>query len=157
MHTDDLFLRYCDLRIKDLEALRAPASAHPATLAQLRRDGLLMPDNHNLAIAGAEALRNAQALERSGSPEGVEAGIEIPHWTILKHLNPPLRHVHAKLLRLLYQHPGHAYRWLCRMFGQDVVEGLKRAGLSTGRSERGAQWRLTLAGLELLRDWVATP
>ena len=152
---EDVLLRYCDLRIKDLHALRDPRSAHPATLAQLRKDGLLMPDNHNLTIAGSEALRNAQVLERSGSSEGVEARIEIPHWTILKHLGPPLRSVHAKLLRLLYQHPGHAYRWLCRLFGKEVVEYLKQAGLVAGWSDRGSQWRLTAKGLELVRSWEA--
>ncbi|MBC8449334.1 MAG: hypothetical protein H8D78_16420 [Chloroflexi bacterium] len=156
MHTNDLLLRYCDLRIKDLEALRDPASAHPATLAQLRQDGLLT-GNGVLTITGAEAVRNAEQRERSGPPAGNGAAVRIPTWAALRRLNPPLTTCHAKLLRLLYQHPGHAYRWLCRMFGEVVVEDLKRAGLATGWSERGAQWYLTLAGSDLVRDWVVTP
>ncbi|MBC8447075.1 MAG: hypothetical protein H8D78_04930 [Chloroflexi bacterium] len=153
MHTDDLLLRYSDLRIKDLDALRDPASAHRAILARLRQDGLLTDDNV-LTIAGAEAVRNAERRERSGPLPENGVVIRIPTWAALKRLNPPLTTCHAKLLRLLYQHPGHAYRWLCRLFGQDVVEGLKRASLATGWSERGAQWHLTAAGSDLVRDWV---
>ena len=156
MHTNDLLLRYADLRIKDLEALRDPASAHPSTLAQLRRDGLLTAGNI-LTIAGAEAVRNAEQREHSGPLSGNGADVKIPTWVALKRLNPPLTTSHAKLLRLLYQRPGHAYRWLCRLFGQNVVEDLKRAGLATGWSERGAQWCLTAAGSDLMRDWVVTP
>jgi len=109
----DTLLRYCDLRPKDLEALQNPQAAHPATLAQLRRDGLLAKMSDALTVAGAKVLHRALDLKTSDpAPSMLEGPICIPHWSTLKRLNPPLTTCQAKLLRQLAQQPGLAWRFL---------------------------------------------
>jgi len=150
---EDTLLRYCDLRPKDVEALQCPGTAHPATLAQLRRDGLLSKRNA-LTVAGAQVLRRALHLKTSDpAPPILEGNIRLPHWSTLKRLDPPLTTGQAKLLRQLAQQPGLAWRFLSGIYGEWTLEKMKEAGLATGQHRRGAEWHLTEAGLELVRGW----
>ena len=146
----DIINQYTDLTSYQARNLARQTFKGPMTAAFLR-DGLVTPDRQ-LTEAGRNVLDRYIAFEDKGRDDPVIA--LLPYARLLKLPEPyhKLRSVHRKLLIVLARFPGLAYKWICKVYGAEVLDTLKDAGLVDGDSVRGAPQRLTDDGQQVVKQ-----
>ena len=155
-------MTYCDLRriapLRDLETLRNPGQAHPATRESLRLDGLAERGEDGLwqlTPAGQELLARVEAiLAGEWQPESSLLDLPLGDFRFRRGAGKPwgLSAACLKALRALATSPGRAWRSLQSPFSTHVLLELKERGLATGEPRRGSAWHLTPKGLEVLKQ-----
>ena len=152
---------YCDLgysdSLQDVEVLRNPGQAHPATRESLRLNGLAERGDDGawrLTPAGQELLARAEAI-LGGEWRPEPSLLRLPgDFRFRRGAGKPwgLAAAHLKALRALAACPGRAWRSLQSPFGRQVLLELRERGLATGEPRRGSPWHLTPEGLEVLKQ-----
>ncbi len=154
---EDLLWTYCDIKHPgEVDLLRDPGRAHPATKQSLKLNGLAECGEDGvwrLTPAGQELLARAEAiLEGRWQPD--PPLFTLPgDFRFRRGAGKPwgLTAAHLKALRALAACPGCTWRSLQNPFGTRILMGLLERGLAEGAPRRGSPWRLTPSGLEVLK------
>lgn len=144
--------RYCDLTENQVRFLRDPANAHPAARAAFIRDGLMRPDG-SITPDGRKALEIAE--EYLGGRRKPEPPLLILNRDAVR-FSPDrergLYAVHLKALLDLALRPGLAWRYMCSLYGREVMQRLWEENFVVGRPVRGAPQYISFAGLKVLEE-----
>jgi len=143
---------YCDLTSAMLAALDDPDRGHPNSLCALEEGGLL--EARQQTSAGQQLLERAHQIMAGTwqvpGPEFPITWLDNLHITVASCRQVGLRTVHVKALRHLAHFPGTTWKYLCSIFGAEVLRVLLERGLANGEPRRGAPWWPTEAGLQVL-------
>jgi len=143
---------YCDLTPAMLAALDDPDRGHPISLSALEEGGLLTSKKQT--GTGQQLLERAHQIVaetwEAPDPEFPITWLDNLRITVARCRKFGLRTAHVKALRHLAHLPGTTWKYLCSIYGAEVLRTLLERGLANGEPRRGAPWWPTEAGLQVL-------
>ena len=148
---------YCDLTPAMLAALDDPNQGHPNSLCALEEGGLLATKKRTdieqrLLERAHEIMAGTWQVP---SPEFPIAWLDNLHITVTRCRQVGLRTVHVKALRHLAHFPGTTWKYLCSIYGVEVLRVLLERGLAHGEPRLGSPWWPAEAGLQVLNGLLA--